>query len=40
MIKELETLWGRRVDLVAKNAIRNPLRRREILRTAEVLFAA
>ncbi|MDQ1256523.1 MAG: uncharacterized protein QG656_1119 [Candidatus Hydrogenedentes bacterium] len=40
MIEELETLLGRRVDLVAKSAIRNPLRRREILRTAEVLYAA
>jgi len=40
MIKELETLFGRRVDLVAKNAIRNPVRRREILGTAEVLYAA
>ena len=40
MIKELENLFGRRVDLVSKSAIRNPVRRQEILHTAEVVYAA
>ena len=40
MIGELESIFGRKVDLVAKGGLRNPLRRREILRTAEVLYAA
>lgn len=37
---ELESLFGRPVDLVEKNALRNPFRRREILRTHRVLYAA
>ena len=40
MHDELETLFGRTVDLVEKPLIRNPHRRREILRTREVLYAA
>jgi uncharacterized protein len=40
MIGELEVIFGRKVDLVSKGGLRNPLRRREILRTAEVLYAA
>lgn len=40
MIQELEGIFGRRVDLVSKRALRNPLRRREILRTAETVYAA
>ena len=34
---ELEEMLGRKVDLVEKNAIRNPFRRREILRTLQVV---
>ena len=37
---ELETLFGRPVDLVEKAGLRNPYRRREILRTAKVVYAA
>jgi predicted nucleotidyltransferase len=37
---ELEALLGRPVDLVEKPLVRNPYRRREILRTREVLYAA
>jgi uncharacterized protein len=37
---ELETLFGRSVDLVEKASLRNPYRRREILRTARVVYAA
>jgi predicted nucleotidyltransferase len=37
---ELETLFGRPVDLVEKASLRNPYRRREILRTARVVYAA
>jgi predicted nucleotidyltransferase len=40
MRDELERLFGRPVDLVEKPLIRNPYRRREILRTREVLYAA
>jgi uncharacterized protein len=40
MQEELERLFGRRVDLVSKKGLKNPIRRREILRTAEVLYAA
>jgi predicted nucleotidyltransferase len=37
---ELETLIHRSVDLVEKEGLRNPYRRREILRTAKVVYAA
>ena len=37
---ELEQMLGRKVDLVEKEAIRNPFRRREILRTHQVIHAA
>ena len=37
---ELEEMLGRKVDLVEKDAIRNPFRRREILRTHQVVYAA
>jgi len=37
---ELESLFGRRVDLVEKPLLRNPYRRGEILRTRRVLYAA
>ena len=40
MIEELESIFGRPVDLVSKSGIRNPLRRQEILRTAEAVYAA
>ncbi|HPA47858.1 MAG TPA: nucleotidyltransferase family protein [bacterium] len=40
MKEELETLFGRPVDLVEKEALRNPYRKREILGTCEVLYAA
>jgi hypothetical protein len=37
---ELQDLLGRKVDLVEKPALRNPFRRRAILREAEVVYAA
>ena len=40
MKEELEARCGRSVDLVQKEALRNPWRKREILRTCEVLYAA
>jgi len=40
MIDELKEIFGRDVDLVAKGGLKNPLRRKEILRTAEVIYAA
>ncbi len=40
MKAELEASLGRSVDLVAKEAIRNPWRRREVLSTRQVLYAS
>ncbi|PKN30971.1 MAG: nucleotidyltransferase [Deltaproteobacteria bacterium HGW-Deltaproteobacteria-21] len=43
MQEELRTIFGRDVDLVEKTAIersRNPLRRKAILETAEIVYAA
>ena len=40
MIDELKEIFGRDVDLVAKGGLKNPFRRREILRTAEVVYAS
>jgi uncharacterized protein len=40
MLDELAEIFGRQVDLVEKNAIRNPFRRHEILTTKEVVYAA
>ena len=40
MIEELKVIFGRDVDLVDKTAIRNPFRRRSILRSHEVIYAA
>ncbi len=40
MKEELETLFGRPVDLVEKEALRNPWRKHEILRTREVIYAS
>ena len=37
---EMETLFGRPVDIVEKEALRNPWRKYEILRTRKVLYAA
>jgi len=40
MTDELKEIFGREVDLVEKSSLRNPFRRREILRTHEVIYAA
>ena len=40
MKDELKTVFGREVDLVEKEAIRNPYRRRTLLADKEVLYAA
>jgi uncharacterized protein len=40
MQDELSDLFGRKVDLVEREALRNPFRRREILRTVELVYAA
>ena len=40
MKEELEVRYGRPVDLVEKEALRNPWRRHEILKTCEVIYAA
>jgi predicted nucleotidyltransferase len=40
MKEELEARYGRPVDIVEKEALRNPWRRREILNTREVIYAA
>lgn len=40
MKEELEQRFGRPVDLIEKEALRNPWRRREILGTREVIYAA
>jgi hypothetical protein len=37
---ELELILGRSVDVVEEKSLRNPFRRREILRTRQVLYAA
>ena len=39
MEDELKALFGRNVDMVMKGGLKNPFRRREILRTREVLYA-
>jgi uncharacterized protein len=38
--EELGRLFGRRVDLVEKSALRNPFRRQAILSTRQVFYAA
>ncbi len=38
--EELEALFGRQVDLVEANALRNPYVKAEIMRHRELLFAA
>lgn len=40
MQEELTTLFGRHVDLVEADGIRNPFRRHAILRSKEVIHAA
>jgi hypothetical protein len=40
MQQELESIFGRSVDLVENGALRNPFRRQAILSTKEVLYAA
>ncbi len=40
MLDELTEIFGREVDLVEKDAIRNPFRRHEILTTKEIVYAA
>ena len=38
--QELESIFGRRVDLVENGTLRNPFRRQAILSSKEVLYAA
>jgi predicted nucleotidyltransferase len=38
--EELECIFGRKVDLVEKNTIRNPLRRQHILKYHEIIYAS
>jgi len=40
MKDELEQLFGRKVDFVEKAAIRNPWRRKSILASYRVIYAA
>ncbi len=40
MRDELKTIFGRDVDIVEKEGLKNPFRRREILRTRKVIYAA
>jgi predicted nucleotidyltransferase len=40
MIDELQTIFGRKVDLVEKDSLRNPFRRKAILDNNEVIYAA
>jgi len=40
ILDELVEIFGREVDLVEKDLIRNPFRRHEILTTKEVVYAA
>jgi len=40
MQEELKTIFGREVDLVEKEGLKNPFRREAILKNREVLYAA
>ena len=40
MRDELSDLFGRKVDMVEREALRNPFRRKEILQTVELVYAA
>ena len=37
---ELELVFGRSVDVVEEKSLKNPFRRREILKTRQILYAA
>ncbi|MCU0917152.1 MAG: nucleotidyltransferase family protein [Planctomycetes bacterium] len=40
MRDELRDLFGREIDLIEKEALRNPFRRHEILKSYQVVYAA
>lgn len=40
MIDELKKITGREIDLVERESIRNPFRRRSILENMEIIYAA
>ena len=40
MTDELKQMFNREVDLVEKEALRNPFRRKKILATRKVIYAA
>jgi len=40
MIDELKNIFGRKVDLVEKDSLRNPFRKQAILSSNEVIYAA
>jgi uncharacterized protein len=40
MLDELAAIFGRKVDLVEKDLVRNPFRRHNILTTRKVVYAA
>lgn len=40
MIEELKAIFGREIDLVSKQGLRNPIRRHAILASREVVYAA
>jgi len=40
MIDELKSIFGRKVDLVEKDSLRNPFRKQTILADHEVIYAA
>ena len=40
MIEELQEIFGRKVDQVEKAGLRNPFRRKEILKNRRVIYAA
>ncbi len=40
MIEDLKGIFGRKVDLVSKQGLRNPYRRQAILSEREILYAA
>lgn len=40
MQEELKGIWGREIDLVEKEALRNPFRKHEILNHREIVYAA
>jgi len=39
MIDELQAIFGRKVDLVEKDSLRNPFRRQAILAGNEVIYS-